>query len=177
MSFDDFEQRRKFHEAWEAVRIERSVQYSLFTFGESDLPYYLVCGATDVNSSVSITHGEVLIRRPMIITRDNAHPQFQGFFEDQEEEGMVKFLLARSAQFSNLQFKNQSGAKRTVADSMDAAVEKLNRKLDAEDDDRVAILSAPPHLASVAVLRYAAERVWKSGPDNVQELRERGFLP
>jgi hypothetical protein len=26
-------------------------------------------------------------------------------------------------------------------------------------------------------LRYAAERVWNSAPDNIQELRERGFLP
>jgi len=29
----------------------------------------------------------------------------------------------------------------------------------------------------MAVLRYAAERVMASGPDNMQELRERGFLP
>jgi len=26
-------------------------------------------------------------------------------------------------------------------------------------------------------LRYAAERVWSSASDNIQELRERGFLP
>ena len=32
-------------------------------------------------------------------------------------------------------------------------------------------------LAGFAVFRYAAERVMKSAPENIQELRERGFLP
>jgi len=27
------------------------------------------------------------------------------------------------------------------------------------------------------VLKYATDRVWHSAPDNLQELRERGFLP
>ena len=38
----------------------------------------------------------------------------------------------------------------------------------------VAILAG---LAGLAVLRYAAERIMQSAPDNIQELRERGFLP
>ena len=79
--------------------------------------------------------------------------------------------------FATLQFDNQSGAKKFVSDSMDVAVSKLTRKLDDEEEDRVAILTAPSHLAGVAVLRYAADRVWKSAADNIQELRERGFLP
>ena len=53
----------------------------------------------------------------------------------------------------------------------------LHRRLDDEEEDRVAILTAPQNLAGIAVLRYAAERVLKSAPDNIQELRERGFLP
>jgi hypothetical protein len=60
---------------------------------------------------------------------------------------------------------------------MEATVANLNRQLDTEEEDRVAILTAPPDLGGMAVLRYAAERIWRSGPDNIQELRERGFLP
>ena len=59
---------------------------------------------------------------------------------------------------------------------LEEIVAGLNRKLDAREEDQVAILSAPKELAGVAVLKYAAERVWASAPDNVQELRERGFL-
>jgi hypothetical protein len=56
-------------------------------------------------------------------------------------------------------------------------VDKLNRQLDDEEEDRVAILTAPARLGRVAVLRYATEQVMRSAPENVQELRERGFLP
>jgi hypothetical protein len=41
----------------------------------------------------------------------------------------------------------------------------------------VAILSAPASLSGFAVFRYATERILSSAPDNIQELRERGFLP
>ena len=175
--FEDHDQQRRIHEAWESVRIERPVHYSLFTFGENDLPYYLVCGDSKPGSIVSVTKGQVHIKRPMIITPENARGEFRNFFEETEDEGIVEFLLARTARFSNLRIENERGDKEIVSDSMEEAIDKLNKKLDTEDEDRVAILSAPPHLGGVAVLRYAADRVLESGADNIQELRERGFLP
>ncbi len=177
MFLDDFDEEKRFRDLWDSVRIERPVRYSLFTFGESELPYFLVCGDDTPGTTVSITKGEVRIKRPMIITPGSDHPEFHNFFENPEEEGMVEFLLARSAQLSNLQFINEVGNKKLVSDSVEEAIDKLNRQLDSEDEDRVAILSAPPDLGGIAVLRYSAERVLESAPDNIQELRERGFLP
>ncbi|HUS40144.1 MAG TPA: hypothetical protein VMX74_11875, partial [Pirellulales bacterium] len=87
------------------------------------------------------------------------------------------FLMTRSAHFSNLKFVNQRERRQSVSSSLQATVDNLNTKLDDEEEDRVAILTAPPTLAGVAVLRYTAERVWRSAPDNIQELRERGLLP
>ena len=58
-----------------------------------------------------------------------------------------------------------------------SAATRINRKLDEEEEDRVAILTAPPGLGGVAVLRYCLERVAQSAPDNLAELRERGLLP
>ena len=176
MSFEQFEQERRFREAWEAVEIVRPVHFSLFTFGESMLLYCLVCGDREARTPTSITRGEVRITRPVLITPETARPEFRNFFETAEEEGVVQFLLSRTAQFSNLKFDNRSGTEQIVSDSVEEATAKLNRRLDNEEEDRVAILTAPPNLGHVAVLRYAAERVWQSGPDNVQELRERGFL-
>ncbi|MEK6249707.1 MAG: hypothetical protein N2C12_16105 [Planctomycetales bacterium] len=177
MSFDESEQERNFHEAWSTVQIVRSVSYSLFTFGESVLPYYLVCGNQRGTVPLSITQGDIRIKRPMIVTPDNRRPEFQNFFENEEEEGVIQFLLARTARFSNLQFVNESASKQVVTDSMDAAVDKISKQLDDEEDDRVAILTAPSKLAGIAVLKYTADRVFQSAPDNIQELRERGFLP
>ncbi len=174
MRFDD---EQRFREAWDAIAIARPVHYGLFTFGESVLPYYLVCGAATAGETVSITKGEVRITRPMIITPDNARPEFRNFFEDADEEQFVEFLLARTAGFSHLKFDNTSGPAKIVSDSVEEVVSKLNRQLDDEEEDQVAILTAPPALAHVALIRYAAERVWSSAAGNVQELRERGFLP
>ena len=177
MDFRELDSRQRFLEAWSAVEIVRPVAYSLFTFGESVLPYYLVCEEADAIDRASVTRGEVRIDRPMILTADSAVPELRDFFETQEEEGIAQFLLARTARFSNLRLQNQSGVRRTVDQSVEATVEKLGKELDDEGEDRAAILTAPRRLAGVAVLRYAAERIWRSGPDNIQELRERGFLP
>lgn len=177
MDMHEFELHRRFRNAWAAVGIARPVHFSLFTFGESLLPYYLVCGKPHAQALVSVTRGEIRIQRPIIVTPDTARPEFRGFFDDAEEEGVAQILLARTAHFSNLRFANHKGTERAVDDSMDGAVAKLNSQLDAADEDRVAILTAPPKLAGMAVLRYATEHVIRSSPGNIQELRERGFLP
>lgn len=175
--FDEFTMQRRFREAWEAVRIARPVHYTLFTFGESVLPYILVCQAAPPQSTVSITRGDVRITRPLIITPDNASPEFENFFESQEDGAIAGFLMSRTAAFSHLKFTNEHGAARIVSDSVQEAVDRLSRQLDDEDEDRVAILTAPARMGGVAILKYAADRVWQSAPGNVQELREHGFLP
>lgn len=180
MLFSPFDDERKFLRAWNAVSIARPVRYGLFTFGDSELPYYLVCGSQKPGSMVSIRKGEVRISRPLILTPDNMHPDFENFFEQQEfeeESDIVHFLLARTAAFRNLRIENTSSSKQIVSDSVEEVVDKLNKQLDAEDEDRVAILTAPPKMGGVALLKYTTERVISSAPENVQELREKGFLP
>lgn len=165
------------HDAWNAVRIERPVSYSLFTFGETLMPYYLVLGGETSKDLVKVRKGDVKVARATIITPDSLRPEFRNFFDDADFENMIEFLLARSAAFSNLKVSNQHGSDQIVSDSIEEAVNKLNRQLDDEEEEHVAILSAPLPLAGVAVLRYTAERIWQSTPGNLQELRERGFLP
>ncbi|MGQ0634091.1 MAG: hypothetical protein ACT4QC_05760 [Planctomycetaceae bacterium] len=177
MSFPEFERRRRFQQAWEAVRIARGVHYSLFTFGESELPYFLICDRRSNDRTVAITRGEVRVTRPLIITPESSQPEFRNFFEDDEDGIAADFIMARRAEFSHLKFENQHGPAKFVTDDVEEAVARLNRQLDDEEEDRTAILCAPADLAGFAVFRYAAERVMRSAPDNVQEMRERGLLP
>jgi hypothetical protein len=177
MNFSDFEDHSRFEQAWEAVRIARPVSYSLFTFGTSDLPYFLVTEAQSPEQTVAIRRGDVKITRPLIITPENMHPEFRNFFENDEEGMLADFFMRRTAAFSHLQFENQHGPSKIVTDSVEEAVAKLNQQLDLDDEDRIAILCAPSRLAGFAAFRYAAERVMRSAPDNINELRERGFLP
>jgi len=173
----DAEDYARFRAAWDAVRIARPVSYGLFTFGESDLPYYLVCLTGQPQKPISVRRGEVRVTRPLIITPDNAPPALQNFFEDQGDEMAISHLLARSANFRHLRLDNKTSSQEVSSDSVEEVVDRLNRQLDHEDEDRVAILVAPAPLAGMALLRYVTDRIIESAPANVQELREKGFLP
>ena len=173
--FDEYPE-DQFRALWESVRIERGVEYSLFTFGDSDLPYFLVTQSSD-DELVRVRKGQITISRARIITPDSARPEFQNFFAENEDFGIPDFLLARTAAFSNLKLSNQHTSEDIVTDTVEEAVDRLNRQLDAEEEDRVAILTAPAPLAGVALFKYASARVLESAADNLGELRERGFLP
>jgi len=175
--FNDFEREEFFHKMWESVRIERGVEYSLFTFGDSELPYFLVTPADNENHTVAVRQGQVTITRARILTPDNMQPEFRNFFESQEEFGAAEFMMSRTAAFSNLKLSNQQGQERIVTDTIDEAVDQLNQQLDREEEEHTAILSAPAGLAGFALFKYASQRVMSSASDNLQELRERGFLP
>lgn len=179
MNFRDFEEMQRLQAAWNLVHIVRPVHYSLFTFGESNLLYFLVTQAAGNDKTVSIRQGEVRVTRPLIITPDTASPELQHFFDDSDGDGeqVAQFLMSRMAAFSNLRLDNKVGTTRIVTDSVEEAVAKLNRQLDDEEEDHIAILTAPAKLAGLAIFRYATERIMQSTPDNIQELRERGFLP
>lgn len=175
--FEDYERERYFHELWESVRIEREVRFSLFTFGDSQLPYFLVTPADNDNGTVAVRQGEVTVSRARILTPDSMHPEFQNFFENSDEFGAAEFLMSRTAAFSNLKLSNHQGSERIVTDTVAEAVDQLNRRLDSEEEEHTAILSAPTGLAGFALFKYASQRVMSSAQDNLQELRERGFLP
>ncbi len=174
--FGEFEQFERLRQVWSQVRIERHVETGLFTFGDSDLPYYLVT-TSGTDQLVRVRRGNISITRARIITPESMNPELRNFFAEQDDIGIIEFLMSRTAAFSNLKLVNESGPERIVTDTVEEAVDKLNRQLDAEDEEQVAILSAPAELGGFAVFRYATERILASAPGNIQELRERGFLP
>ena len=72
---------------------------------------------------------------------------------------MLRFLLSRSAAFSNLKIDNTSRSAELVSDSVEEVVDKLNQRLNTDGEEGVAILTAPEPLGWMALMRYAAERV------------------
>lgn len=175
--FDEYDHDMQFRRIWDSVRIERGVRYSLFTFGDSDLPYYLVTEPTEHDQMVKVRKGQITVSRARIITPDSMRPEFENFFEETEDANYASFLMARTAAFSNLKLTNQNSADEIVTDTVEEAVDRLNARLDAEEEDRVAILVAPAGLSGLALLKYATQRITSSASDNLSELRERGFLP
>ena len=175
--FEDQERERFFHALWESVRIEREVNFSLFTFGDSDLPYFLVTPADSESGTVAVRQGQVTISRAKILTPENMHPEFQNFFDNSDEFGAAEYMMSRTAAFSNLKLSNHQGSERIVTDTVAEAVEQLNHRLDRDEEEHTAVLSAPVGMAGFALFKYTSQRVMSSAPDNLQELRERGFFP
>ena len=58
---DSFSNERRFRAAWDSVTIVRSMPYSLFTFGETDLPYFLVLSGPKEDQAISVVRGNVKI--------------------------------------------------------------------------------------------------------------------
>lgn len=163
--------------AWDQVRVVRPVEYTLFTFGESVLEYYLVTEAEPPARLVKIRKGEVRITRPLLLNPHDFGAQLENFFEDEEQFEALQFLIGRSAAFSNLRLTNLAGPSKIVSDHLEEAVAKLQRQLDDEDEDRIAILTAPVRFGGLAIFKYTTDRILQSTPGNIQELRERGLLP
>lgn len=181
MDFGSFDPAAQLHALFQRVEIPRRVEYSLFTFGDSDLEYFLVVDGESPGDLVSVIRGAVKVTRPTILTPDS-RPELHGFFEELNESlgnvgGVVDFLMSRTAAFQHVSLDNRHGPAEMVSDSVEEAVARLNKRLDAEEEEHVAILTAPHGLGPIAVFRYATERISESAPGNIQELRERGFLP
>lgn len=177
MDFNHHDREHLYRKLWESVSIARTVPYTLFTFGDSDLEYYLIVDAHQPREPVEVSRGSVKVSRPLLITPNSMQPEFQNFFDEDEFGEMIDFLLARTAAFKNLRIENRQQKKELLSDSVDEVVARLNQSLDAEDEDRIAILTAPFGLGGIAVLKYTTERILESAPGNIQELREKGFLP
>ena len=181
MDFNPFDPAAQLHALFQQVEVVRSVPYTLFTFGDSELEYFLVEDGENPGELVSVVRGEVKVSRPTILTPDS-RPELRGFFEELNDQfghlgGAVEFLMSRTAAFHDLAIENRHGSAEIVSDSVDEVVSKLNRQLNDEDEDRIAILTAPHGLGPIAVFRYATERISESAPGNITELREKGFLP
>lgn len=180
MDFDPFHSQQQFRQLWDDVRIERASHYSLFTFGDSDLPYYLLSEPAKPGDLVGIHEGAIKISRPLIFRPDADRPEFENFFQEEEEgddsQDYISFLLARTAAFSNLRFSNTPRASKFVSDSVEETVDRLSRQLDDEEEDRMAIIISKPRQQGFALMKYAIQQVIQSTPGNISELRERGFL-
>jgi len=175
--FDPREDFERLRALWDLVRIVRPVEYTLFTFGESVLDYYLLTEAEPPTRLVKVRRGEVRVTRPLLLSPHDMGPQLENFFEDEGDLEAIRFLLARSAAFSNLKLTNLSGPTKIVSDQLEEAIAKLQRQLDDAEEDRIAILTAPAALGGLAVFKYTTDRILQSTPGNIQELRERGLLP
>lgn len=169
MDFQD-----KFEKAWRKTRILRPVERKLFTFGDTRLPYFLVAESLVNKGDTVVREGEVVVQRPIIFTPRPGHPLFEGFGE--KEEKAAGLIIQRLMYIPPYKYKNESHRLYVASEPLDEVVARFNQRLDREENRQTAIIQAIADMWEVAVMRFAAERMIKSIPSNLRELKERGFL-
>jgi len=165
----------KFEQAWGETEIIRSTKNTLFTFGDTRLSYIIVSESLINKPDVVVREGELVVQRPVIISPESGHPFFSGFGDKEQE--LAGFLIHRMAYIPPYRYENKAASMSVLSEPMEAVIEKIKKKLDKKSDSNTAILKALADMWEISVMKYAVERMVKSVPSNITELKERGFLP
>jgi hypothetical protein len=164
-----------------ATEILRPPKQSLYTFGTTNVTYYLLThpaysdpDAPD-NETV-IREGRVIAERPKIVT-----PYYLSHLEGFGAEAKSYFdSLAReygpgtSGIFYT--YKNEPKEMNIVSDNMAAVVAKINTKIDEKGDGLSAIIRGEDVLWDVSLLKFIFELTLRSVGDNLSQMGKRGLL-
>jgi hypothetical protein len=177
MEIDD----EKIRYAVRQTEILRAPQQSLYTFGITNVNYYLLTRPVyselvkTANETV-IREGRVVAERPRIVT-----PYYLSRLEGFSLEARRYFeaLIREYGQhIAGLfyTYKNEPRELNIVSDSLLAVVDKLNAEIDKRGDKLAAIIKGEDELWDVSLLKFIFELTRRSLDDNISQLSGRGLL-
>jgi len=163
------------------TEILRPPKRSLYTFGSTNISYFLVTEPAysdlikDVPETV-IREGRVIAERPKIVT-----PYYLTNLEGFSSEARRYFqtLIEEYGPYIHgvfYTYRNEPGELSIVADNLSAVVDKLNAEIDRRNDPLAAIIRGEDTLWDVSLLKFIFEITRNSVPDNIRQMSSRGFL-
>jgi hypothetical protein len=159
--------------AIEHTEVVRPPKQSLATFGATNIYYYLV---TELTEWVNVVReGRVIAARPKIVTPsylinlEGFSPQARRFIEMMAERYPHEPGIFYT-------YKNEPREMNIVSESVQAVIEKLNRRIDSQRDPLSAIIKGVEELWDVSLLKFTYELTKSSVSNNVAELERSGLL-
>jgi hypothetical protein len=162
------------------TEILRAPQQSLYTFGMTNINYYLVTQPVyselvkTANETV-IREGRVVAERPRIVTPYYLS-RLEGF--GLEARRYFEALMREHGQHIPglfYTYKNEPKELNIVSDSLLAVVAKLNAEIDKRGDKLAAIIKGEDELWDVSLLKFIFELTRRSLDDNISQLGSRGL--
>ncbi|MBI2287826.1 MAG: hypothetical protein HYY41_03485 [Chloroflexi bacterium] len=163
------------------TEILRAPKQSLYTFGTTNIGYYLVTepAYSELMGNITetvIREGRVIAERPRIVT-----PYYLAGLEGFGSEARRYFetlLRERGPSISGLfyTYKNEPKELNIVSDSMQSVVDKLNTEIDQRGDPLAAIIKGQDELWDVSLLKFIYEVTRSSVQDNLRQMDSRGLL-
>jgi len=163
------------------TEILRPPKQSLYTFGTTNIYYYLVTEPVyselirDITETV-VREGRVIAERPRIVT-----PYYLTHLEGFGSEARRYFEALAKEHGSNIHglfytYKNEPKELNIVSDNLRSVVDKLNAEIDRRGDPLAAIIKGEDELWDVSLLKFIYEVTKSSLQDNLMQLGSRGLL-
>jgi hypothetical protein len=165
----------------EHTEVLRTPKQRLAAFGVSNVYYYLVTEPAyaqlmGVMNETVVREGRVVAERPRIITPSYLVNLFEGFEHGRE---YAKFALQKYGPHEAgllYQYKNELKEVNIVSHALDEVVDKLNEKLDREEEPLAAIIKGVDEMWDISLLKFIHDLTKGSLRHNIIELSSRGLL-
>ncbi len=171
----------KIRNAVENTEILRTPRQGLYTFGTTNIYYYLVTepaysGLIGDATETVIREGRVRAERPRIVTPHYLYG-LDGFSDDARRY-FEQLIEAHGPNMPGLlyTYRNEPGEMNIVSDHWRSVVEKLNARIDDKGDPLAAIIKGTDELWDVALMKFIFELTRRSLSGNVGQLNAKGLL-
>ena len=166
---------RELEEALKKTKVLRPVRQNLYTFSPTDVDYYLTTELIK-DTLIEVREGKVIVGKPLVINPFAfAHEQFEGF--DDEQFDYLKMLVQKyGLRALEYTYKNKTKKVNLISGHLDSIVDKINKEIDRKEKGRATIIKGIPEMWTVSLMKCVLEMIAKSFPDNVNELKERGWF-
>jgi hypothetical protein len=163
------------------TEILRAPRQSLYTFGTTNITYYLVTrpAYADPHDEVRETvvrEGRVLAEKPRIVTPVYLS-RLEGFGAEAKRyfESLAREYGAHTAGVFYT-YKNEPREMNIVSDDLPSVVEKINARIDERKDNLAAIIRGEDVLWDVSLIKFIFDLTRRSVGDNVSQMGKRGLL-
>lgn len=163
------------------TKILRTPKQNLYTFGITNIYYYLVTEPAyselvDNITETVVREGRVIAERPKIVT-----PYYLSRLEGFGAEARRYFEALAEEYGASIPglfyaYKNEPEELNIVSDNVQSVVDKLNTKIDKSGDPLTAIIQGEDELWDVSIMKFIYEITRNSVPDNLRQLGRRGML-
>jgi hypothetical protein len=171
----------RIRQAVASTEILRSPKQNLYTFGTTNIYYYLVtepayAGVIGDATETVIREGRVRAEKPKIVTPHYLYG-LDGFSDDARRY-FEQLIEAYGPNMPGLlyTYRNEPGEMNIVSDHWRTVVEKLNARIDDKGDQLAAIIKGTDELWDVALMKFIFDMTQRSLSGNVGQLEAKGLL-
>jgi hypothetical protein len=161
--------------------ILRAPKQSLYTFGTTNIYYYLVTEPvySELVNNVSETvvrEGRVIAQKPRIVTPyylsslDGFSPEARRYFRKLVD------TFGSDSRGLFYTYRNEPKELNIISENIQAVIEKLNSRIDEKGDPLSAIIKGQDNLWDVSLIKFIYEITRSSLHDNLHQLDSRGLL-